>query len=121
VKIPVWSPKNESLTWAIASSISRNLNATTSGANASFEQTAAVTGTSVRIVGGKNVPVGLAAQEALPPARERLVDPALGPRRRVLVDHRPPRSVWLSRGSPSFRPFPPPSMNFAMNASQISS
>ena len=56
-----------SLTIAIASSSSRNFVATTSGANASFEQTAAVRGTSVRIVGGKNVPSALPPTRILPP------------------------------------------------------
>ena len=65
MKTPVWSPNIESLTCRMASSSVANLNATTSGANASFEQTWAVTGTSVRTVGGKNVP------SALPPARTR--------------------------------------------------
>ena len=79
VKTPVWSPNDESLTWRIASPKSRNGKATTSGANASFEQTAAVTGVSVRIVGGNARPLGLTAEEQLAAELDGLVDPALGP------------------------------------------
>ena len=49
VKTPVWSPKSESFTRWIASSIVLNRKATTRGANASDEQARAVTGTSVMI------------------------------------------------------------------------
>ena len=97
MKIPVWSPNIESLTRRIASPTSLNGNATTSGANASFEQTAAVTGTSVRIVGGKKVPFDGAAEERLAAGRERLVDPALGPRGGVPVDHRPDVGLRVER------------------------
>ncbi len=65
MKTPVWRPKKLSLTCPIASSKSANGKTTTSGAKASLEQTWAVTGVSVRIVGGKYVP------SARPPIRTR--------------------------------------------------
>ena len=53
VNTPHCRPKKLSLTRRMASSVSRYGKATASGANASFEQTLACTGTSVRIVGWK--------------------------------------------------------------------
>ncbi len=119
VKIPVWSPNIESFTRRIASSTSRNLKATTSGANASFEHTAAVTGTSVRIVGGKYVPSAVPPRSALPPAAsasstQRWVRDA------ALPSTIGPTSVCGSSGSPTFRAFAP-AMSFGMNVSQMSS
>ena len=68
----------------------------TSGANASLEQTWAVIGTSVRIVGGKNAPSALPPRSSLPPiatasSTQRCVRPAavpstIGPRSVVGVE-----------------------------------
>ena len=88
VNTPDWSPNDESLTLAMASSRSWNGKATTSGANASLEQTWAVGGTSVRIVGGKKLPSARPAQEQRATEGDGLVDPALGPAGRGAVDHR---------------------------------
>src|SRR6185369_9069692 len=71
VKTPVWRPNIESLTPAMAASRSRNGKATTTGANASFEQ------------------IGTANGEDPGPHLDRLVHPALGSSGRGRIDHRP--------------------------------
>ena len=119
VKTPVWSPNIESLTRAMASSRSRNGKATTSGANASFEQTWAVVGTSVRTVGGKNVPSALPPSRTLPPSAtasstQRWVRPA------AVASTIGPTSVVGSSGSPTLSACAP-ATNLSMNASQMSS
>ena len=112
-------PEIESLTRAIASSKSLNRKATTSGAKASFEQTWAVGGTSVRIVGGKKLPSALPPRRTLPPiatasSTQRWVRSAAAP------STIGPSSVSGSSGSPILSALAP-STKRSMNASQMAS
>ena len=89
MKTPAWSPNRESLTWRDGLlEVARSGRGTTSGANASSEQTFASSGASARIVGGKNVPVGVAAEQDARAGRDGLVHPGLRARGRLRVDHR---------------------------------
>ena len=96
-----------------ASSLKRKT--TTSGAKASFEQTWAATGVSVRIVGGKKVPVAFPPRRSFPPiatasSTQRWVRSA------AFASTIGPTSVVGSSGSPTFSAAAPATKR-SMNAS----
>ena len=107
MKTPVWSPKKLSLTCRTASPKSVNGKTTTSGANASFEQTWASTGTFSRTVGSKNAPSALPPTTTLPPSwtassTQRWVRAAAWPSSTI-----GPTSVTGSIGSPRWSALTP--------------
>src|SRR3972149_5112485 len=92
--------------------------ATTTGAKASLEQTWAVVGTSVRIVGGKKAPSARPPVRSLPPMEIASSTPRCA-RCAWASSTIGPRTVSGSSGSPTRRAAAP-ARSFGMNASQTS-